>query len=53
MKLNRPSRRERGELPIWRLVIVALLGNTVRVLILGYIVCTVYLAATGGFKGWW
>lgn len=48
-----PSRRERGELPFWRLAILAIIGSTVRVLILGYIACTVWLVATGGFEGWW
>lgn len=46
-------RRGRGEVRIWRLVAVALLGVGMRLLIVGYVAATLWLLTTGGFEGWW
>lgn len=50
---DRQSRRERGELAVWRLVLIFLLGNLMRLVIVAYVIYTIWLIATGGFEGWW
>lgn len=50
---NKPSRRERGELTLWRVGLILVLGTLVRLLVVGYVIRTVYLVVTGGFDGWW